>query len=116
MWNKHTSICTYRVKNGARGDFIKLLSKHWPILNKNKLVTNTPATLFEATPERKNCHGETETTFIEIFSWSSADASSLAHQIPEVMAIWEPMGGLVEDRNGRPGMEFPNFCPLNLNE
>jgi hypothetical protein len=59
-------------------------------------------------------HNESGTTFVEIFSWSRSDAPQLAHNTPAVMAVWEPMGALVEARDGRPAMEFPNYRPLHL--
>jgi len=115
-WNEHTSICTYRVKKGARDKFVELLRLHWPTLHENGLATDTPAIVFEAENGSDNRDNEQGTTFVEIFSWSRADAPHLAHQMPEVMAVWEPMGGLVEDRDGRPGMEFPSYRPLSLDE
>ena len=113
-WNEHTNICTYRVKPGARDKFIALLRKHWPALRAAGLATDTPALHFEATVGGDNRHNETGTTFVEIFSWSGPEASQLAHNSPAVMAVWEPMGALVESRDGRPGMEFPSYRPLNL--
>ena len=115
-WNEHTNICTYRVKKGARDKFIELLRVHWPTLHENGLATGTPAIIFEADVGGDNSHNEQGTTFVEIFSWSRPDAAKLAHQMPAVMAVWEPMGGLVEDRDGRPGMEFPGYRALNLDE
>jgi hypothetical protein len=112
-WNEHTNICTYRVKAGARDEFIALLRKHWPALRAAGLATDTPALHFEATPGSGR-HDEAGTTFVEIFSWSRADAPQIAHNTPAVMAVWEPMGALVEERDGRPAMEFPNYRPLNL--
>ncbi len=115
-WNEHTNICTYRVKTGARDKFVELLRRHWPVLHENGLATDTPAIFFEADVGGDNRHNEQGTTFVEIFSWSRPDAPQLAHQMPAVMAVWEPMGGLVEDRGGRPGMEFPSYRPLSLDE
>ena len=31
-----------------------------------------------------------------------------AHQHPEIADLWERMAPLCEDRDGRPGMEFPH--------
>ena len=115
-WNEHTNICTYRVKAGAREQFVALLRKHWPALHENGLATDTPAMCFEAEIAGDSRHNESGTTFVEIFSWSRADASQLAHQTPAIMAIWEPMGGLVEERDGRPGMEFPSYRPVTLDD
>src|SRR5262245_58403969 len=69
---------------------------------------------FEAEVGGQSRHNESGTTFVEIFSWSRPDAPQLAHNTPAVMAVWEPMGALVEARDGRPAMEFPNYRPLNL--
>jgi len=113
-WNEYTNICTYRVKPGARDRFIELLRKHWPALRDAGLATATPALHFEAEVGDGSRHNETGTTFVEIFSWSRPDAPQLAHNTPAVMAVWEPMGALVEARDGRPAMEFPNYRPLNL--
>ncbi len=37
-----------------------------------------------------------------------------AHQSPEVMAVWEAMGKHMEERLGRPAMEFPHVEPVHL--
>jgi len=113
-WNEYTNICTYRVKPGARDRFIELLRKHWPALRDAGLATAAPALHFEAEVGGQSRHNESGTTFVEIFSWSRPDAPQLAHNTPAVMAVWEPMGALVEARDGRPAMEFPNYRPLNL--
>ena len=80
------------------------------------LATDTPAIFFEAEVGGDSRHNETGTTFVEIFSWARPDGPNLAHEMPAVMAIWEPMGALVEDRDGRPGMEFPCYRPLVLDD
>ena len=41
-----------------------------------------------------------KTVFIELFQWRDGEAVNEAHVLPEVMAVWEPMGALTE------GMEF----------
>ena len=113
-WNEYTNICTYRVKPGARDRFIELLRQHWPALRDAGLATPTPALHFEAEAGGQSRHNESGTTFVEIFSWSRPDAPQLAHNTPAVMAVWEPMGALVEARDGRPAMEFPSYRPLDL--
>ncbi|HEX9931371.1 MAG TPA: hypothetical protein VGB08_00845 [Allosphingosinicella sp.] len=114
QWNEHTVICTYRVREGARDAFLDLLRKHWPTLRAAGLASEAPAVHFEAKEDPDDPHAESGTTFIEIFSWASADSPGLAHRMPEVMAVWEPMGGLTEARGGRPPMEFPHVRPLDL--
>jgi hypothetical protein len=34
------------------------------------------------------------------------------HEHPDVLAIWEPMDPLLEDRDGRPKWEFPHYQPV----
>lgn len=34
--------------------------------------------------------------FAEMFSWRDEQAPGLAHQMPEVMAVWEPMTPLLD--------------------
>ncbi len=53
QWNDHTNICTYRVREGARSEFVELLRKHWPALHDAGLATETPAIHFEAVPSAK---------------------------------------------------------------
>jgi hypothetical protein len=115
VWDGPVNICTYRVKEGAREQFIELLRKHWPTLRKAGLASATPAMHFEFVPtDESGRHEESGPTFLEIFAWSRPDGADLAHKSPEVMAVWEPMGALVEERDGRPSMEFPMFKPLHL--
>jgi hypothetical protein len=52
--------------------------------------------------------------FYELFEWSDPEGPRRAHELPEVMAVWEPMGALCEARGGRPPMEFPHVEPLAM--
>jgi hypothetical protein len=112
-WNEHSVICTYRVRADRRDAFVELLARHWPTLRDAGLATDTPAIHFEAVTSG-DPHDEAGPTFVEIFSWAGPDSADLAHRSPEVMAVWEPMGAMVEARGGRPPMEFPHFRPLDL--
>jgi hypothetical protein len=95
-----TVICTYRVMPGQEEAFVDLLRRHWPTLHSLGVVTDEPAQIFRSL--------DTPTTFVEIFTW--ADAGYLrAREHPDVLAIWEPMEQLCEERDGRPSMEFPHF-------
>ena len=100
-------ICLYRVAPGNETAFMGLLERHWPTLRALDLVTDDRPRLYR---------GEQDggPLFVEIFTWKTADGSRLAHEHPEVMAIWEPMDKLTERRNGRPNMEFPHVQPLAL--
>jgi len=102
-----TVMCTYRVQAGKEEAFKALLSRHWPTLNKLGLVTAKPQ-FFRGLDESNKPY------FVEIFTWKDGEAPNTAHMNPEVMSVWEPMGALVEERNGRQSMEFPHVQPLNI--
>ena len=103
-----TVICTYRVQEGKEGAFVELLERHWPTLRQAGLATDVPPQVFRGKDEAG------KTYFVEIFAWANPEASGIAHETPQVMAVWEPMGALVEARGGRPPMEFPHVEPLAL--
>ena len=96
-----TAICTYRIKEGREKEFVLLLARHWSTLRDLELATSTPSQVFQGTDESGR------TFFVEILVWRSADMPHRAHELPEVMSIWEPMGMCCEARLGRPAMEFP---------
>jgi hypothetical protein len=86
-------LCTYRLKDGSEADFLRLLDSHWPALRDAGLATGEQAQVFQA----KDKAGRT--IFIEMFSWNDPDSPGVAHQTPEVMSVWEPMGALTEEMN-----------------
>ena len=51
---------------------------------------------------------------MELLEWCDDGAPDRAHELPEVMAVWEPMGALCESRKGAPAMEFPSVETLQL--
>jgi hypothetical protein len=96
----HTSLCLYRVKPGSEAAFRTLLAKHWPTLKRAGLGADTPSTIY---------HGVEDggaPLFVEMLHWQNAEGPNRAHELPAVMAVWEPMGKLCEARDGRPSMEF----------
>lgn len=97
-----TVICTYRVAAGNEEAFRGLLDKHWSTLDRLNLTTDEPTQVFRGEDK------EGRPYFVEIFTWISAEAPGIAHQSPEVVAVWEPMAALCEERDGRPSMEFPH--------
>ena len=101
-------IATYRVKPGEEDAFLELLQRHVPTLREKGLVTDEPAMVYRGTD------AEGKTFFVEVFTWNSRSAAQQAHEVPEVAAIWKPMGELTESRLGRPAMEFPHVQPVEL--
>jgi hypothetical protein len=101
-------ICHYRVRASVEGAFLGLLRRHWPTLHELGVVTDEPARAFRGQDEKGRPF------IVEMFSWKSQAAFERAHTHPDVLAIWEPMDGLCEAREGRPNMEFPHVRPLVL--
>jgi hypothetical protein len=103
-----TAICLYRVTRDRETAFEALLRRHWPTLHSLGLVTDQKPVHYRGKEQ------DGGPLFVEIFAWKSEEASGLAHQHPEVMAIWEPMDKLTESRAGRPNMEFPHVQPISV--
>jgi len=103
-----TVVCIYRVAPGSETEFSSLLKRHWPALQELGLVTEKRPLHFQG------AESDGRPLFVEIFEWKSEESSELAHEHPEVMAIWEPMDRLTERREGRPNMEFPHVHPLKV--
>lgn len=106
-----TVICQYQVKPGHEAEFEALLSKHWPALQSVGLTTDRKPQVFRGRPSEKpdGRHGAGG-RYVEIFEWKNAAAPGVAHQTPEVMAVWEPMGAICSD------MDFPHFDPITPGE
>jgi hypothetical protein len=103
-----TSLCIYRVKLGSEGAFRRMLTKHWPTLRRVGLATDEPPIIYQGTEKAG------APLFIELLTWKDEDGPNVAHEIPDVMAVWEPMGTLCEARDGRPPMEFPHVERIQI--
>ncbi len=100
-------VCTYRVRAGQQTAFEHLLEAHVPALRQLGLITNYP------THTLRRADGA-EPVYVEVFEWASPDAAARAAEVPEVVAIWEPMAALCQARDGLPGLEFPRFDDLEV--
>lgn len=87
-----TNIITYTPKQGKEAELLALIKKHEPALRSVGLVTSEPFRIWKAYDIRKQ-----RELFIEHFVWKDGHASDVAHQTPEVMSVWEPMGPVLED-------------------
>lgn len=85
-----TRLVVYRPKPDHADQLFAILQKHGPILQSVGLISDEPVRLYRATDLRRE--GTAEPYFVEIFQWKDEKASDLAHQMPEVMAVWETMG------------------------
>ncbi len=103
----NTVIATYRVRGDALGAFLALLREHHPTLVRLGLATPEPAVVY------RGDEGGAPVVY-EIFTWVDANAPEVAHETPEVMRIWEALGTLVEERDGRPQWAFPHVVRVDL--
>lgn len=86
------NLVIYRPKAGKEKELQALVQKHWPAVQKAGLGGTEPARVWKAKDIRKG-----DTFFVEIFSWKDEGSARVAHETPEVMAVWEPMEGVLED-------------------
>lgn len=96
---KETVICTYRVRPGGEAEFADLLQRHWVTLHDLGFVTDDESLVL--------LHVD-EPTYVEIFTWVEGGFER-AHEHPDVLAIWEPMDPLLEEREGQPKWDFPHY-------
>jgi hypothetical protein len=89
--NPVNMLVSYYPKKGQEDVLLKLVLKHWPVLSQVGLVTQGEAQVWRATEIRTK-----EIYFVEKFQWATPESSDIAHQTPEVMALWEPMGPILE--------------------
>jgi len=102
---QETVICTYRVRPEAEDRFVRLLRDHWRTLYELGFVTDDESLVFRGT--------DAGLTYVEIFTWVEGGFDQ-AHEHPEVIAIWEPMEPLLEERNGQPRWDFPHYQRIVL--
>jgi hypothetical protein len=86
------NIVTYVPKPGKEEELLALVKKHEPALRSVGLCTDEPFKVWKAFDIRKK-----RVAFIEYFQWKDGNSSDVAHQTPEVMAVWEPMGPVLEE-------------------
>jgi hypothetical protein len=103
---KETVICTYRVRGDSEERFLELLGGHWQTLLGLGFVTREQALVLR-------CREDGGPTYVEIFTWVEG-GFGMAHEHPDVLAIWEGMDPLLEDRDGRPKWEFPHYDRVSL--
>ncbi len=100
-----TVLCTYRVRADDEAGFRELLAGHWRTLHSLGFVTDEEAVVLRSESEPP--------TYVEVFTWVEGGFAQ-AHEHPDVLAIWEPMEPLLEERDGRPRWEFPHYRRVNL--
>ncbi len=95
------TLVAYRPKPGHEKQLLALVEKHWPMLDKLGLVTKEPAKIWRAFDKPRLRPGPAvepeQEYFLELMVWKDENSSNVAHQTPEVMAMWEPMGEHMAD-------------------
>lgn len=84
-------LCRYRVKPGKEERFGELLREHWSVISSAGYTTEEPSRVHRAEDAAGNV------AWIETFTWKSRAAIDSAHESPDVIRFWEPMGALCED-------------------
>ena len=102
---KEAVICTYRVGPDAEESFVELLKRHWHTPHELGFVTDERSLGFRG----MDCWS----TYVEIFTLVEGGFDR-AHEHPDVIAIWEPMEPLLEEREGLPRWDFPHYQRVAL--
>jgi hypothetical protein len=97
------TLCRYWVKPDKEAEFRALLERHWPIFTRLGLVADQPPHLIF-----RGQDGDGRIFYVETFPWKDAQAAGRAHSLPEVAAVWEPMGECCT------AMEFPDVEQIEI--
>jgi hypothetical protein len=95
-----TVLATFRVKPDQLSAFLKLMPEYWAALRAQDLVLTDPHLVLQGEE-----HGRP--TIVEVFSWKDHDAPE--HVPAQVQKYWDKINGMVESRDGHPGVEFPEM-------
>jgi hypothetical protein len=95
MSNPVHRLVIYRPKAGAADQLEAMLKQHGPALRKSGLITDAPVRVWRATDLRRD-GAPPAPYFVESFEWRDAQAADTAHQLPEIMAVWETIGPHME--------------------
>ena len=97
------TLCRYWVKAEKESEFKTLLQKHWPIFQSLDLVSDAvPHLVFRGEDKSRGIF------YVETFPWKDQDAMHRAHSLPEVSAVWGPMGACCSE------MEFPSVEAIDV--
>ena len=95
-----TVLATFRVKPDQLAAFLKLMPEYWEALRAQDLVLAEPHLVLQGEE-----HGRP--TVVEVFSWKDHDAPE--HVPAQIQRYWDKINGMVESRDGHPGVEFPEM-------
>ena len=100
------AFALYKPHGGKDAELLRLIAEHLPTLRRLELVTDRAPMLLRST----------NGTYLEIFEWRSSKAARVAHEHPEVAAIWESMGEVAEfpllESLEESRIQFCHFTPV----
>lgn len=94
------------VKPGHEEEYARLSANAWALYTRLGLVLDHPHVVLRGTDEKGRPY------FVEVFTWKSPAIPD--HAPPEVKAIWQQLEQACERRDGRPGIDFAEVTPLDL--
>ena len=84
-------LVAYHPKKGGEKALLALVRRHGAALRRAGLITRHPVRVWKASDKRSGA-----VHFVEMFQWKDGKASGTAHHTPGIMAIWGPMGEVLE--------------------
>jgi hypothetical protein len=90
-------IVTYVVKKDREEEFVRVLRKHWKVLQSEGLATNQLPFLLQ--------DPENPSVYKEIFEWKSKRSFRKAHESTKVQNVWKKLMDLTIEG----GIEPANF-------
>jgi hypothetical protein len=86
-------LVIYRPRPGKLAEIEAIVSRHGSVLRGCGLITDDAVRVYRGTDLRK----PDQVFVVEEFFWRDEASSNVAHQTPEVMAVWETMGPHLDD-------------------
>ena len=95
-----TVIATFRVKPAQIDAFLALMPNYWAALRERNMVLAEPHVLMRGMENGKPI-------VVEVFTWRTHDVPD---SVPSaIQAYWDKFNAMVETRDGKPGIEFPEM-------
>lgn len=89
-------LVIYKPKQGHYDQLKAILLSHGPALAKSGLLREGHSVqLWSASDLRRHGHPP-DPYFVESFYWRDEKAANVAHELPEIMSVWETMGPHLE--------------------
>jgi hypothetical protein len=99
-----TILVTFHARPGAEKELEQVIERHWNTARRLNLIAPEPHLTVRGTEDGSR------TYFVHIFTWRDPSIPDAAP--PEIQAIWADMNRLVENRGGKPGLNFEEVFPV----